>query len=112
MQAAPIRAIEAFRVGAFSAPAGIEEATSTNGSLFFERASPSELVRGIASGDDRTPMGVHEGLSCFACHQGHQQSHPVHRKVLTGGNPCPALPLCQRAGAATLTGVETRRKER
>ena len=29
---------------------------------------------GIASGDDRTPMGVHEGLSCFACHQGHQQN--------------------------------------
>jgi hypothetical protein len=28
----------------------------------------------IASGDDRTPMGVHEGLSCFACHQGHQQN--------------------------------------
>jgi hypothetical protein len=28
----------------------------------------------IASGDDRTPAGVHEGLSCFACHQGHQQN--------------------------------------
>lgn len=23
------------------------------------------------SGDDRTPTGVHEGLSCFACHSGH-----------------------------------------
>ncbi len=29
---------------------------------------------GLASGDDRTPAGVHEGLSCFACHQGHQQN--------------------------------------
>jgi hypothetical protein len=28
----------------------------------------------IGSGDDRTPSGVHEGLSCFACHQGHQQN--------------------------------------
>lgn len=28
----------------------------------------------ISSGDDRTPMGVHEGLSCLACHQGHQQN--------------------------------------
>lgn len=28
----------------------------------------------LASGDDRTPAGVHEGLSCFACHQGHQQN--------------------------------------
>ena len=26
------------------------------------------------SGDDRTPFGVHEGLSCFSCHNGHQQS--------------------------------------
>jgi len=26
------------------------------------------------SGDDRTPRGVHEGLSCIACHQGHDQS--------------------------------------
>jgi hypothetical protein len=27
----------------------------------------------VASGDDRTAIGVHEGLSCFACHQGHGQ---------------------------------------
>ena len=26
------------------------------------------------SGDDRTPMGVHEGLSCFSCHNGHNES--------------------------------------
>jgi hypothetical protein len=26
------------------------------------------------SGDDRTPMGVHEGLSCFACHNGHSEN--------------------------------------
>lgn len=26
------------------------------------------------SGDDRTPMGVHEGISCIACHNGHNQS--------------------------------------
>ena len=25
------------------------------------------------SGDDRTPLGVHEGLSCFACHAKHGQ---------------------------------------
>ena len=28
----------------------------------------------IGSGDDRTPMGVHEGLSCLACHQNHGQA--------------------------------------
>ena len=27
----------------------------------------------VASGDDRTPVGVHEGLSCLACHQKHGQ---------------------------------------
>jgi hypothetical protein len=27
-----------------------------------------------ASGDDRTALGVHEGLSCLACHQGHGQN--------------------------------------
>jgi hypothetical protein len=26
------------------------------------------------SGDDRTPMGVHEGLSCISCHDGHGES--------------------------------------
>lgn len=26
------------------------------------------------SGDDRTPTGVHEGLSCFACHNGHNEN--------------------------------------
>jgi len=29
--------------------------------------------REVGSGDDRTPVGVHEGLSCLACHQGHGQ---------------------------------------
>jgi hypothetical protein len=28
----------------------------------------------VFSGDDRTPVGVHEGLSCQACHQKHGQS--------------------------------------
>lgn len=27
----------------------------------------------VKSGDDRTPMGVHEGLSCLACHEKHGQ---------------------------------------
>ncbi len=28
----------------------------------------------VGSGDDRTPMGVHEGISCIACHSGHNQN--------------------------------------
>jgi hypothetical protein len=27
-----------------------------------------------ASGDDRTPVGVHEGISCLACHLGHNEN--------------------------------------
>ncbi len=28
----------------------------------------------VGSGDDRTPMGVHEGISCIACHDGHNEN--------------------------------------
>lgn len=28
----------------------------------------------VGSGDDRTPIGVHEGISCLACHAGHNES--------------------------------------
>jgi hypothetical protein len=28
----------------------------------------------VASGDDRTPVGVHEGISCVACHLGHNEN--------------------------------------
>jgi hypothetical protein len=28
----------------------------------------------VGSGDDRTPIGVHEGLSCFSCHNGHNEN--------------------------------------
>ncbi len=28
----------------------------------------------VGSGDDRTPMGVHEGLSCISCHAGHNMN--------------------------------------
>jgi hypothetical protein len=31
------------------------------------------VTKKVGSGDDRTVVGVHEGLSCFACHQGHGQ---------------------------------------
>ena len=31
-------------------------------------------TRQFGSGDDRTPIGVHEGLSCLACHQKHRQT--------------------------------------
>ena len=30
-----------------------------------------DATRQVRSGDDRTPMGIHEGLSCYACHENH-----------------------------------------
>lgn len=46
------------RIGAFSPPSGLEETAPTNGALFPERASPSETVRSIASGDGRTAAAI------------------------------------------------------
>lgn len=42
------------------------------------------------SGDDRTPRGVHEGLSCLACHEGH--SNDSRRSCR---NCHPAISNCQ-----------------
>jgi hypothetical protein len=33
----------------------------------------AEATFQVGSGDDRTPMGVHEGISCMACHEKHGQ---------------------------------------
>lgn len=46
------------RIGAFSPNSGLEEAGSTNGSLFAERAAPSELVRGLNAGDGRAAASI------------------------------------------------------
>ena len=35
----------------------------------------------VGSGDDRTPMGVHEGLSCISCHDGHNENTRVSCKT-------------------------------
>lgn len=41
--------------------------------LCYQCHAPT-AARQVWSGDDRTPVGVHEGLSCLACHQKHGQS--------------------------------------
>ena len=40
--------------------------------LCYECHAPL-ATRQVASGDDRTGMGVHEGISCLACHEKHGQ---------------------------------------
>jgi hypothetical protein len=37
-------------------------------------AAAKRWDRQAGSGDDRTPMGVHEGISCISCHNGHNQN--------------------------------------
>ena len=52
-------------------------ATSAMRRAFPEAASPAAVNQWgpqAGSGDDRTPLGVHEGLSCLACHTGHNES--------------------------------------
>jgi len=41
--------------------------------LCYQCHAPTATTQ-VASGDDRTPIGVHEGLSCFACHEKHGQT--------------------------------------
>ena len=41
--------------------------------LCYQCHAPTAAAQ-IGSGDDRTPIGVHEGLSCLACHEKHGQT--------------------------------------
>jgi Cytochrome c3/Cytochrome c554 and c-prime len=44
--------------------------------LCYQCHAPTSTLQ-VRSGDDRTPIGVHEGLSCMACHLKHgQQTRP------------------------------------
>ncbi|WP_374573171.1 OprO/OprP family phosphate-selective porin [Phenylobacterium sp.] len=47
-----------IRVGAFAPSLGLEDAASTNGSLFPERPAIAELARGVAGGDKRIGAGL------------------------------------------------------
>lgn len=47
-----------FRVGAFAPSLGLEDAASTNGSLFPERPAVADIARGLAGGDTRVGGGV------------------------------------------------------
>ena len=41
--------------------------------LCYQCHAPTAAAQ-VGSGDDRTPVGVHEGLSCLACHEKHGQT--------------------------------------
>jgi hypothetical protein len=44
--------------------------------LCYQCHAPTAVAQ-VGSGDDRTPVGVHEGLSCLACHGKHGQTTRV-----------------------------------
>jgi nitrate/TMAO reductase-like tetraheme cytochrome c subunit len=44
----------------------------TRQALCYQCHAPLSTLE-VGSGDDRTPIGVHEGLSCLACHEKHGQ---------------------------------------
>lgn len=75
------RAMEYYPVAALPVPAMLDGARpvkmspDTRQALCYQ-CHAALSTRQVNSGDDRTPMGVHEGLSCLACHQKHgQQTH-------------------------------------
>lgn len=43
------------------------------GALCYQCHAPLSTMQ-VRSGDDRTPIGVHEGLSCLSCHDKHRQT--------------------------------------
>jgi len=73
------RARENMRAGVLAMPVMVEGTRAVKMSpdprqaLCYQCHAPTWSMK-VASGDDRTPIGVHEGLSCLACHQKHGQS--------------------------------------
>jgi hypothetical protein len=51
----------------------IKTSTDPNQNLCLQCHSPNAFNMG-GTGDDRTPRGVHEGISCLACHDSHSNS--------------------------------------
>lgn len=50
----------------------VKMSTDTRQALCYQCHAPLATMQ-VGSGDDRTAVGVHEGLSCLACHQKHGQ---------------------------------------
>jgi hypothetical protein len=51
---------------------GVKISPDLRQALCYQCHAPLSTLQ-VRSGDDRTPIGVHEGLSCFACHLKHGQ---------------------------------------
>ena len=47
-----------FRIGAYPPPAGLEDSTSPQDTLFLERTAPSDILRNTAAGDGRDAASI------------------------------------------------------
>ena len=57
----------------FEGPRPVKISPDSRQALCYQCHAPTAGAQ-VGSGDDRTPIGVHEGLSCFACHEKHAQT--------------------------------------
>ncbi len=57
----------------FDGPRAVKMSKDRRQSLCYQCHAPLASMQ-IGTADDRTPKGVHEGLSCLACHQKHAQN--------------------------------------
>lgn len=79
-----LRSDHLTRVAMMDGDRVVNSATDDNTLLCMQCHAPNHL-RQVGSEDDRTPTGVHEGLSCTACHKPHSnetrgscaQCHPL-----------------------------------
>ncbi len=67
----PVSSLTPQIINYHSAP--LKNSTDPNQSLCLVCHSPNAFNMS-GTGDDRTPRGVHEGLSCLACHDSHSNS--------------------------------------
>lgn len=73
------RALEHIGVERLPLPRMVDGSRAVTGSpdrrqaLCYQCHAPRASMQ-VFSGDDRTPVGVHEGLSCLACHSKHSQT--------------------------------------
>jgi len=59
--------------GMFDGARPVKMSPDQRQSLCYQCHAPLAAMQ-VGSGDDRTPKGVHEALSCMACHQKHGQN--------------------------------------
>jgi phosphate-selective porin OprO/OprP len=94
-----------FKVGAFAPPLGLEDAASTNGSLFPERPAIADIARNLGGGDTRIGGGVMgNGDHWFASAI---VTGPLVQSLNSGATPCGWPPPRSMASTGWCTWAPT-----